>query len=90
MHDTVVNQNRYHASRINAQKPRRDMLMFFEINRVRIPIDVFLVQENTNLLRTGRGVEVKEVNSSPVTYSTACSLKLHISEYTRSEDAVAI
>ncbi len=51
MYHPIVYEHRYYAARIYAQKPRRNMLMFSEVDVVRLPIDIFLIQENAHFLR---------------------------------------
>jgi len=52
MHAAVMHQDRHQPARIDAEEPRLHILVLRQIDRMRLPLNAFEIEEDAKLLRT--------------------------------------
>ena len=65
VHRAVMHQHRHEPARIDAEKPRPEVLVAGQIDRMRLPRDALEVEEDAELLRARRAGEVQHVHALP-------------------------
>ena len=69
VHRAVMHQHRHEPARIDAEKPRPEVLVAGQIDGMRLPRDALEVEEDAELLRARRADEVQHVHALPVSTS---------------------
>ena len=65
VHRAVVHQHRHESARIDAEKPRPEVLVAGQVDEMRLPRDALQVEEDAELLRARRAREVQHVHALP-------------------------